>query len=77
MMQRGTTRLDECLDAASPSAKLVAYVLENEGPLSMDRLARCSRLPSSTVRYAVDSLMELGVVEARRGDDGVVYHLDV
>lgn len=76
MMQRGTPDLDERLDGASPSAKLVAYVLENEGPLSMDRLAHCSRLPSSTVRYAVDSLMELGVVDARNGSYGVVFHLD-
>lgn len=74
-MQSEVRGLDERLVEASPSAKLVAYVLENEGEMGMERLVRCSRLPWSTARYAVDSLTDLGVVEERRGEEGVVYGL--
>lgn len=46
------------------SAKLVARVLEHEGPLNGTALAAETRLPPRTVRYAVDRLEAAGVVEA-------------
>ena len=46
------------------SAKLVARVLEHEGPLNGTELAAETRLPPRTVRYAVGRLEETGVVEA-------------
>lgn len=44
------------------SAKLVARVLEHEGVLSGTELATETRLPPRTVRYAVDRLVDAGVV---------------
>lgn len=44
------------------SAKLVARVLEHEGPLSGTELATETRLPPRTVRYAVGRLEEADVV---------------
>lgn len=45
------------------SAKLVARVLEHEGPLDGTALAAETRLPPRTVRYAVDRLEAAGAVD--------------
>ena len=48
-----------------PSAKLVAKVLEREAPLSQGQLAEDSLLPDRTVRYALNRLEEVGLVDSR------------
>ncbi len=48
-----------------PSAKLVARVLETDGPLPQGELAAESLLPERTVRYALNRLEDRGLVEAR------------
>jgi DNA-binding MarR family transcriptional regulator len=48
-----------------PSAKLVAKVLEVEGALPQGRLAEESLLPARTVRYALNRLEEVDLVESR------------
>lgn len=48
-----------------PSAKLVAKILETEGPLPQGKLAEESLLPDRTVRYALNRLEEHELVEAR------------
>jgi DNA-binding MarR family transcriptional regulator len=48
-----------------PSAKLVAKVLEYDGPHTQQQLAEATLLPTRTVRYAVGRLQDVGVVEAR------------
>jgi len=48
-----------------PSAKLVAKVLETESPLSQGQLAEESLLPDRTVRYALNRLAEVDLVESR------------
>nr|WP_276261592.1 helix-turn-helix domain-containing protein [Haloglomus sp. DT116] len=52
----------ETVAALPASAKLVARVLEHEGPLSGTDLAAETRLPPRTVRYAVGRLEEADVV---------------
>lgn len=47
-----------------PSAKLVAKVLEIEEPLAHARLAEESLLPDRTVRYALERLESVGLVES-------------
>jgi DNA-binding MarR family transcriptional regulator len=49
-----------------PSAKLVFYVLEKEGPATPSQLACETRLPARTVRSALDTLLEIDLVERRR-----------
>ena len=48
-----------------PSAKLVAKVLEGDAPLSQGQLAEESLLPDRTVRYALNRLEEVGLVDSR------------
>ncbi len=48
-----------------PSAKLVAKVLESDSPLSQGQLAEESLLPDRTVRYALNRLEEVGLVNSR------------
>lgn len=48
-----------------PSAKLVARILETDGPLAQGELAEESLLPDRTVRYALNRLEEEGLIEAR------------
>ncbi|MEF8814078.1 MAG: helix-turn-helix domain-containing protein [Halovenus sp.] len=48
-----------------PSAKLVAKVLEYNDQLTQSQLADESLLPPRTVRYALNRLEEVGVVESR------------
>lgn len=61
-----------------PSAKLVAKVLESDGPLSHADLAAESLLPDRTVRYALDRLEDQQLVESRmsfRDGRKQVYYL--
>jgi DNA-binding transcriptional ArsR family regulator len=55
----------ETVASLPASAKLVARTLEYEGPQTGTDLASATRLPSRTVRYAVDRLEEAGVVAVR------------
>lgn len=48
-----------------PSAKLVAKVLEYDGTLTQSQLADETLLPPRTVRYALNRLEEVGVVDSR------------
>ena len=48
-----------------PSAKLVAKVLEYDGPLTQSQLAEETLLPARTVRYALTRLEEIDVVDSR------------
>lgn len=48
-----------------PSAKLVAKVLEYDGPLTQSQLAEETLLPARTVRYALSRLEEIDVVDSR------------
>jgi DNA-binding MarR family transcriptional regulator len=53
------------LEEMPPSAKLVYKTLEYEGPLTQGELATESLLPSRTVRYALTTLTDEGVIEER------------
>lgn len=55
----------ERLRELPPSAKLVAKILETDGPLAQGELAEESLLPDRTVRYALNRLDECDLVEAR------------
>lgn len=70
--------LDESLEGMSPSAKLVVKVLEAEGELTMERIIECTRLPRSTAQYAIDRLIEEGLVEplVESGSESILYHLN-
>lgn len=48
-----------------PSAKLVAKVLETDSPLSQGQLADESLLPDRTVRYALNRLEDVGLIDSR------------
>lgn len=48
-----------------PSAKLVAKILEYNDSLTQSELADETLLPPRTVRYALNRLEEVGVVESR------------
>ncbi|MBX0321744.1 winged helix-turn-helix domain-containing protein [Halomicroarcula sp. F13] len=48
-----------------PSAKLVAKVLEYNETLTQSQLAEETLLPPRTVRYALNRLEEVGVVDSR------------
>lgn len=49
-----------------PSAKLVATTLSYEGQLTQSQLAEQTRLAARTVRSALDTLEENGIVRSRR-----------
>lgn len=55
----------EAVAELPPSAKLVAKVLEYDGPLTQSQLAEETLLPARTVRYALSRLEEIEVVDAR------------
>lgn len=61
-----------------PSAKLVAKVLETDGPMTHARLTEETLLPDRTVRYALDRLSGSELVDSRlsfRDARKRVYHL--
>jgi len=55
----------ERLRELPPSAKLVAKVLEMDGPLAQAEVAEESLLPDRTVRYALTRLEERGLVSSQ------------
>ena len=55
----------EKLRELPPSAKLVAKILETDGPLSQGQVAEESLLPDRTVRYALNRLEESCLVVSR------------
>ncbi|MFB6229437.1 MAG: MarR family transcriptional regulator [Halobacteriales archaeon] len=55
----------ERLRELPPSAKLVAKVLDGSDPLSQGQLAEKSLLPDRTVRYALNRLEDVDLVDAR------------
>ncbi len=55
----------ERLRELPPSAKLVAKVLEIDGPLPQGKLAEESLLPDRTVRYALNRLEDEDLIESR------------
>lgn len=60
----------DCVSDLAPSAKLVYKVLEYNGKLTQKQIVEESLLPPRTVRYALNELESVGVVE----DD--VYFVD-
>ncbi len=74
-----TEEFRERLRELPPSAKLVAKVLETDGPLPQGGLAEESLLPDRTVRYALNRLEEEDLVGSRysfRDARKQVYFLD-
>ncbi|MDG5775690.1 helix-turn-helix domain-containing protein [Haloarculaceae archaeon H-GB2-1] len=55
----------EAVRELPPSAKLVAKTLEYNDALTQSQLADETLLPSRTVRYALNRLEEVGVVDSR------------
>jgi DNA-binding MarR family transcriptional regulator len=53
------------IEALSPSAKLVLKVLQYNGALTQQQIARESYLPTRTVRYALNVLHKLRIIEMR------------
>ena len=56
---------DACdrLEPLPPSAKLVYYVLDTEGRFDQTGLADETRLSTRTVRFAIEKLVGVGLVE--------------
>jgi predicted transcriptional regulator len=54
---------EESLDDLPPSAKLVFKVLEYNGPLTQKGIVQESMLSARTVRYALERLETIGVVD--------------
>ena len=57
----GETDEEEIADLP-PSAKLVFKVLEYDGPLTQKQIVEESMLSARTVRYALERLNEIGIV---------------
>ncbi len=53
----------ERLEPLPPSAKLVYYVLDAEGRFDQTGLAEETRLSTRTVRFAIEKLVDAGLVE--------------
>ena len=53
----------EDIEDLPPSAKLVYKVLEYNGPLTQKGIVQESMLSARTVRYALERLDEIGVIE--------------
>jgi DNA-binding MarR family transcriptional regulator len=49
-----------------PSAKLVFWVIDREGPVTQKRIAEETLLPKRTVRYALGRLTEINVITEER-----------
>lgn len=54
---------EEDLEDLPPSAKLVYKVLEYDGPLTQKQIVAESMLSARTVRYALDRLENIGIVD--------------
>ncbi len=55
--------MSDGIDKFSPSMKLILNILENRGPLTQKEIAAVTRLPSRTVRYALNRLKNEDVLE--------------
>jgi DNA-binding MarR family transcriptional regulator len=55
----------EAVEELPPSAKLVAKSLEYNDSLTQSQLADETLLPARTVRYALNRLEDVGVVDSR------------
>ena len=53
----------EELEDLPPSAKLVFKVLEYDGPLTQKQIVQESMLSARTVRYALERLEDIGIVD--------------
>ena len=53
------------IDGFSPSMKLVLNILENHGPLTQKEITKVTRLPTRTVRYALNRLKLEDILEER------------
>ncbi|PCR91393.1 winged helix-turn-helix transcriptional regulator [Natrinema ejinorense] len=53
----------EEIEDLPPSAKLVFKVLEYDGPLTQKQIVEESMLSARTVRYALERLEEIGIVD--------------
>jgi DNA-binding MarR family transcriptional regulator len=62
-MQVMTETDGEAIADLPPSAKLVYKVLEYDGPLTQKGIVEESMLSARTVRYALERLDEVGVIE--------------
>lgn len=63
-----------------PSAKLVVWVLDDQGPLTAEQVTEESLLPSRTVRYALNRLQDVELVCLRNPSQesaAPVYYLDM
>jgi predicted transcriptional regulator len=58
-----TTTTEEEIDDLPPSAKLVFKVLQYDGPLTQKQIVEESMLSARTVRYALERLEGIGVVD--------------
>jgi predicted transcriptional regulator len=58
-----TDSVEEAIADLPPSAKLVYKVLEYNGPLTQKGIVEESMLSARTVRYALERLDEVGVIE--------------
>jgi DNA-binding MarR family transcriptional regulator len=47
----------------SPSMKLILNILENRGPLTQKEITKVTRLPTRTVRYALNRLKQEDILE--------------
>lgn len=65
-VERSRPRGGERLLDAPPSAKLVHWVLERNGPATQSQLADETLLPQRTVRYALDALEDVDFVQKKR-----------
>jgi len=53
----------EHIEDLPPSAKLVFKVLEYDGPLTQKQIVEESMLSARTVRYALERLEDIGIVD--------------
>jgi len=53
------------IEGFSPSMKLVLNILENHGPLTQKEITNVTRLPTRTVRYALNRLKHEAILEER------------
>ncbi len=53
------------IEGFSPSMKLILNILENYGSLTQKEISKLSRLPTRTVRYALNRLKDEDVLEER------------
>ena len=53
------------IEGFSPSMKLILNILGNHGPLTQKEITKVARLPTRTVRYALNRLKQEDILEER------------